>query len=175
MYIVPLTGDAIDELTSRGVLQAAVKLNTLLTPGAFAGQLFPDGYADGWTLSDYGGAEGILIPAKGLTVPMNERNWALYRRAIRNYEGHHDAYMGADGQVYIGGRAADSYTFAMDYYFMMGDNRDNSQDSRFWGFVPEDHIVGTPMFVLVSFDRDRSIFDGGIRWNRIFRDANPDK
>ena len=80
-----------------------------------------------------------------------------------------------DGKVYIDGKIADSYTFKMDYYFMMGDNRDNSQDSRFWGFVPEDHIVGTPMFVLISFDKDRSLFNGGIRWNRIFKDANPDK
>ena len=77
--------------------------------------------------------------------------------------------------MYIDGEPRDSYTFAMDYYFMMGDNRDMSQDSRFWGFVPEDHIVGSPMMVLVSFDKDRSIFNGGIRWNRILRDANPDK
>ena len=63
----------------------------------------------------------------------------------------------------------------MDYYFMMGDNRDNSQDSRFWGFVPEDHIVGTPMIVLASFDNERGLFDGKIRFNRILRDANPDK
>lgn len=83
--------------------------------------------------------------------------------------------MGKDGKVYINGNAADSYTFGMDYYFMMGDNRDNSLDSRFWGFVPEDHVVGTPWRVIVSFDKDLSIFNGGIRWNRIFKDANPDK
>ena len=63
----------------------------------------------------------------------------------------------------------------MDYYFMMGDNRHNSLDSRFWGFVPEDHIVGKPMFVLISFDKDKGLLNGGIRWNRVFTDANPDK
>ena len=109
-----------------------------------------------------------------MTIPLNETTWATYNRAIRNYEGHHDAYI-SEGTVYIDGKPADSYTFDMDYYFMMGDNRDNSQDSRFWGFVPEDHIVGTPVFVLISFDKDRSIFNGGIRWNRILRDANPEK
>ena len=105
---------------------------------------------------------------------LNEAAWLTYHRCIRNYEGHTDAYF-KDGVAYIGGKPAATYTFAMDYYFMMGDNRDCSQDSRFWGFVPEDHIVGTPMFVLISIDNERSIFDGGIRWNRIFRSANPDK
>ena len=92
---------------------------------------------------------------------------------IRNYEGHHDAYL-KNGTVYVDGKPAEKYTFDMDYYFMMGDNRDNSLDSRFWGFVPEDHIVGTPWRVLVSFDKDRSWLNGHIRWNRIFKKANPD-
>ncbi len=109
-----------------------------------------------------------------MTVALTPEAWQTYHRVIRNYEGHTDSYM-RDGKVYVDGKPADTYTFAMDYYFMMGDNRDNSQDSRFWGFVPEDHIVGTPMRVLISFDKDRSIFNGGIRWNRILKDANPDK
>lgn len=98
----------------------------------------------------------------------------MYERCIRNYEGHDDAYI-KDGTVYIDGKPAKTYTFGMDYYFMMGDNRDNSADSRYWGFVPEDHIVGKPWRVIVSFDKDKSIFNGGIRWNRILKAANPDK
>ena len=77
--------------------------------------------------------------------------------------------------LYIDGKPVPVYTFGMDYYFMMGDNRDNSLDSRYWGFVPEDHIVGTPVRVLASFDKDKGWFDGKIRWNRILKDANPDK
>ena len=173
-YDTPLTDGMINTLREKGMLKDLVKTSALLTPGAQGAYLFPKELAADWSLSNYGGDEGILIPSKGMTIPLNETTWATYNRAIRNYEGHHDAYI-SDGTVYIDGKSADSYTFDMDYYFMMGDNRDNSQDSRFWGFVPEDHIVGTPVFVLISFDKDRSIFNGGIRWNRILRDANPDK
>ena len=81
----------------------------------------------------------------------------------------------ADGVIYINGKPATSYTFKMDYYWMMGDNRDNSADSRYWGFVPEDHIVGTPVLILLSLEKDKGIFDGKIRWNRIFRLPNHDK
>lgn len=129
---------------------------------------------EGWTRADYGGSKGILIPKKGMTVELDYDNWLLYERAIRVYEDNPSAQW-KDGKVYINDQPVDTYTFAMDYYFMMGDNRDNSLDSRYWGFVPEDHIVGTPVGVLISFDKDKSIFNGKIRWNRIFRDANPDK
>lgn len=105
---------------------------------------------------------------------MGPRAWDIYGRVIRVYEGNSDAEF-RDGKLYIGGEPQDSYTFKMDYYFMMGDNRDNSLDSRFWGLVPEDHIVGRPERVLISFDKDRSLFNGGIRWDRIFMNANPDK
>ena len=177
-YFAPLSEKMLDKMKNEWkILTATAKYNhirTYLTDAGDNGGVFPFGNSADWTLSDYGGKDGLLIPAKGMTIELTPENWTTYKRCIRNYEGHHEAYF-KDGQAYIGGKPAKTYTFGMDYYFMMGDNRDMSQDSRFWGFVPEDHIVGSPMFVLVSFDRERSIFNGGIRWNRILKDANPDK
>lgn len=138
---------------------------------SYVEHLFPARWSEqqGWTKSDYG---PLWIPAKGKTIALTEENWLKYNRAIRNYEGHHDAYF-RDGKAYIDGRYAPTYTFAMDYYYMVGDNRDNSLDSRYWGYVPEDHVVGRPEIILISFDKDKSMFNGGIRWNRIFKSANP--
>ena len=169
-YQLPLTSAMIARLKDDGSL---VSYDRAISP-VLPGSLFPEGRSDNWNLSNYGGSAGIWIPKKGETLMLTAEDWPVYERVIRNYEGHPDSYL-KDGQVYIDGKPANTYTFNMDYYFMMGDNRDNSQDSRFWGFVPEDHIIGTPMFVLISFDKDRSIFNGGIRWSRIFKDANPDK
>ena len=162
IYQSPLTPAMVKMLESDSNIATLMKVPvTEMVP------MFPSEASEGWTRADYG---EIWIPKKGETIDLTPRTWAMYNRCIRNYEGHHDAFI-KDGKVYIDGKEAKTYTFEMDYYFMMGDNRDNSADSRYWGFVPEDHIVGKPWRVLVSFDKDK----GGIRWNRIFKNANPDK
>lgn len=116
------------------------------------------------------------IPKRGATINFDtdvDYKVAAYRRCIVNYEGNTLDYR--DGKVYINGQQADSYTFRFDYFFMMGDNRDNSMDSRAWGFVPEDHLVGKPMFIWLSLDKDKGWFGGKIRWNRIFTNGNKNK
>ena len=127
-------------------------------------RLYPHTFNTGWTANDYG---PIWIPRKGATIKLTLEKLAIYDRCIRVYEGNEVQVKG--DKIYINGKFADSYTFKMDYYWMMGDNRDNSLDSRFWGFVPEDHIVGKPIFIWLSLDPDRGWFDGKIRWNRLFR------
>ncbi|MDE5795580.1 MAG: S26 family signal peptidase [Muribaculaceae bacterium] len=133
--------------------------------------VFPLGAGYGWTRPDMG---EFWIPQRGVTLHLTPENYAIYERAIRTYEGN-DLRMEPDGTIYINGKPEEYYTFKYDYYWMMGDNRDRSADSRYWGFVPEDHIVGSPMFVIVSLDEEKGLFDGRIRTDRILRDANPDK
>ena len=116
-----------------------------------------------WTRDNFG---PLWIPSRGATVELTAENLPLYERIITAYEGH-DLQV-KDGEIYIDGEEAHSYTFAQDYYFMMGDNRHNSLDSRYWGFVPEDHIVGKPALVWLSIDRNRS-FPNNIRWSRLFK------
>lgn len=164
IYHLPLTNGMVEKMRASGLITAIIR-----EPAPTGEFLFPDGIADNWTRQDYG---PVMIPMKGQTIKINAANWPMYERVIRNYEYHYDSYL-KDGKVYIDGKPADRYTFAMDYYFMMGDNRDCSLDSRYWGFVPEDHIVGKPMRVLISFDKDKNFFNGGIRWDRVFKNANP--
>lgn len=134
-----------------------------------SGGIFPIGNEYGWSRPDMG---EFWIPKRGSTLHLTLNNLPIYERAIRVYEGN-DLVV-KDGKIYINGEPTDYYTFKLDYYWMMGDNRDRSADSRYWGFVPEDHIVGTPMFVFASFDKDKSFSEGKIRWDRIFKSANPE-
>ena len=163
IYQVPLTAKMLEQVNALGWIKHAMRV-----PVSEVMNVYPVTHDYGWTRADYG---KIWIPKKGATLKLTLDNLPIYERVIRNYEGNDLAVR--DGIIYINGTATDCYTFKMDYYWMMGDNRDNSADSRYWGFVPEDHVVGTPMFVIVSFDKDKGF--PGIRWDRIFKDANPDK
>lgn len=156
---LPLTSRAARILKSRRDIVESITLNT----DATTEDIYPLNGATGWTRDNYG---PIWIPKKGATIKLTLDNIAIYERPIRVYEGH-DLKI-SNGSIYIDGKLAKTYTFAMDYYWMMGDNRHNSLDSRYWGFVPEDHIVGKPIFIWWSSDPDRHGFSG-IRWSRLFR------
>lgn len=131
------------------------------------GQVFPNDAKryGGWTIDDFG---PIYIPKKGVTTPLNLDNLPFYTRIISAYEGNKLEVR--DGKIFINGQETNSYTFKQNYYWMMGDNRHNSEDSRFWGYVPEDHIVGKPLFIW--FSTKNGSFRDGINWNRIFKSAS---
>ena len=156
---MPLTASALKTLQSRKDIVASVTPNT----DASTEKLYPLNLVTGWTCDNYG---PIWIPKKGETVKLDMRNLPLYERPIRVYE--HNQLDVKGKTIFINGKKADRYTFKMDYYWVMGDNRHNSADSRYWGFVPEDHIVGKPIFIWWSHSPDRKGF-GGIRWNRLFK------
>jgi signal peptidase I len=131
-----------------------------------SGKVFPVAKDYGWNRDNFG---PLVIPKKGVKVNLTLENLPIYEHIIRNYEGN--TLDIKNSIIYINNILSNSYTFKMDYYFMMGDNRHNSADSRFWGFVPEDHIVGRPMFVWLSLNKDKGWFSGKIRWNRIGKPA----
>ncbi len=155
---MPLTKRAVAALAMRKDLVESITLNTDATDL----DTYPLNGNKHWTRDNYG---PIWIPAKGKSIQLTLDNLPIYERPIRTYEGNDLKVV--DGKIYINGKQATSYTFKLDYYWMMGDNRHNSADSRYWGFVPEDHIVGKPIFVWWSSDPDRHGFSG-IRWNRLF-------
>lgn len=160
LYFMALTEENAAKLSRlRNVVDVKRYVAEGINPDVFPQR--PDLFA--WSQDNYG---PIWIPARGATVRLTEENLPLYERIIRVYEGN-DLEV-SDGVIRINGEPTDSYTFRMDYFWMMGDNRHNSADSRFWGFVPEDHIVGKASFVWLSLDEHKS-FPSNIRWKRIFR------
>ena len=161
VYHFPLTKEMVDKL-SRSAMVKKVQVE----PSAMGGDVFPYGGGHGWDRDNYG---PIYIPRKGSKLKLNKWNFPIYERIIRVYE--KNTLVKKDGKFYINGKETDEYTFKMDYYWMMGDNRHKSADSRFWGFVPEDHVVGRPVAVWLSLDKDKGWFEGKIRFNRFFKDA----
>ncbi len=117
-----------------------------------------------WTVDDFG---PLWIPKKGESIALNDSTLAYYGTIIRNYEGNDDVKI-ENGKLLINGKELTEYTFNQNYYFMMGDNRHNSLDSRYWGFVPEDHVVGKAFFIWLSIDQHASFFNK-IRWSRFFK------
>ena len=156
---MPLTHYAANELKKRTDLVESIKLNE----DAEEWDIYPLNGNMHWTRDNYG---PIWIPKKGESIDLTLKNLPIYERPIRTYEGNKLEVK--DGKIYINDQETTKYTFKLDYYWMQGDNRHNSLDSRYWGFVPEDHIVGKPIFIWWSSDPDRHGFSG-IRWNRLFR------
>ena len=130
--------------------------------------LYPGSSLFKWNRDNYG---PVTVPKKGMTINLTPENVAMYGPVIKNYEGQ-DNVVVEENAIKIGGKAITSYTFSQDYYFMMGDNRHNSADSRYWGFVPMDHIVGKAVFVWMSIDPNPTGFFNKIRWSRLFRIIN---
>jgi signal peptidase I len=149
-----LTETAKEKMLQSGFAKSIV-LDTAYNQGG--GDVFPYDRRYPWNRDDFG---PIWIPKKGASLTLTADNYPLYERAIRVYE-HHDFYM-KDGKFYLDGKEVTTYTFTMDYYWMMGDNRQGSQDSRYWGFVPEDRVVGKAWMIWFSWEH-------GPRWKRLFR------
>ena len=160
LYVVNTTKDNMELIKKFNNVSSITQIITPIQYGKVPGEIcFPHDTANfSWTKDNFG---PLVMPKKGATVSINVHNIALYKRLIQTYEKHD--FQIKDSTILIDGKPATTYTFAMDYYWLMGDNRHNSLDSRFWGFVPEDHVVGKAWFIWMSYDAK------GIRWKRLFR------
>jgi signal peptidase I len=132
----------------------------LSPPGSFDEQVFPHEEKLSWNLDNYG---SIIVPKAGQVISLSVDSLSMWERIIVDYE--NNEMVVKDDSIFINGQYAPTYTFKMNYYFVMGDNRHFSMDSRYWGFVPEDHIVGIATTILFSYDN----VNGGIRWGRTLK------
>lgn len=183
-YVINLPNNKVEEFKKLSFIKS---VDQLIEPkGEYSERIFPHNSYYKWNNDNFG---PLYIPKAGTTINIDSKNIVLYERAIKNYEGN--SLEIKDNKVFINGTEANSYTFKMNYYFMMGDNRHNSADSRYWGFVPEDHVVGKPVFVWMSIKEDNpnmgrrepsgfikklktSLFDDASRRSRFFTFVNED-
>lgn len=161
-YIITLTDESLEGVKKLKNVHAVEKV--IYPAGQWAPYTFPFDSAYPWNEDNYG---PIYIPKKGASIAINPSILPIYHRIIEIYEGNTVELK--NNQVFINGAVAETYTFKMDYYWMMGDNRHNSADSRFWGFVPINHVVGRAVFVWLSLDPNKKISSGKIRWKNMFR------
>lgn len=163
-----LTLDEANSLTNNISLDSLVRnINQTKT---YNTNFFPNDIRYNWNEDNFG---PIVMPKQGITVVITRENIALYKKLIRDYE--NKSLEEINGTYYIDGKATDTYTFEKDYFWMMGDNRHRSEDSRFWGFVPDNHIVGKPIFIWMSIDGiNDGISNWKVRWDRVFTTTNGD-
>jgi signal peptidase I len=165
VYQANLTKHAADALRKMSNVK---DVQPLIAPkGQFQQDMFHQYAKLPWNVDNFG---PLYVPKKGVTLPMTLANYYLYQKAIRDYENNPSLSL-HDSVVYLNNAPLKEYTFKMDYYFMMGDNRHNSSDGRMWGFVPEDHVVGKPILIWFSTDREEKGLSW-IRWDRLFKIIN---
>ena len=163
--IMALTAAEVDALNQGDLAKSVTRMDVSSRRGSL--EMFPNvanAEFDQWDPDNVG---PIRLPHQGLEVELDTRNLALYRRAIATYEGHE--LEERDGKIFIDGEVCETYTFGLNYYWMMGDNRHRSADSRMWGFVPETHVVGHASFIWFSKQNEAQHGESKIRWNRMFR------
>ncbi|MBP6303672.1 MAG: signal peptidase I [Bacteroidia bacterium] len=179
-YLKEIDANMLQSLSNQGDFQMQIKEETVpvfkgmenvqtiepivQTRGEFMDFIYPFRKEIPWNVDNYG---PLYIPKAGDNIPLTQMNYWLYEKAIRDYEGNPTLKM-ENGKVYINDKEITSYTFQRNYYFMMGDNRHFSADSRFWGMVPDDHIVGKAVFIWMSWDANESNVFKKVRWNRLF-------
>lgn len=160
-YLLPLTTQQVEQFNA---LKNVVSVKKFVMPkGNYDQNIFPHTPKYQWNVDNFG---PLYIPEKDATIDLTIDNLPLYERVIRNYE-ENDLEV-KDSTIFINGEPASEYTFKMNYYWMMGDNRHKSADSRYWGFVPEDHVVGRASIIWMSLDKDDN-FPKNIRFKRIFK------